>query len=122
MAFFKGSAYEFTPLFERSETGAEIFRGLRARRIRHPDPVLEHTVALKERLDGVAHEYYSESRDWRWLVEANPDILFPEDLLWDTRPPDYDEDGNMTDPGTMDENGRERVGQVIIVPRRGEAG
>lgn len=122
MAFFKGSAYEFTALFERSETDAEIFRGLRARRLRHPDPVLEHTVSLKERLDSVAHEYYSESRDWRWLVEANPDILFPEDLLWDTRPPAYDEDGGITDPGTMDENGRERVGQVIIVPRRGGAG
>lgn len=122
MAFFKGSAYEFTPVFDRTDAGELVFRGLRARRIRRPDPVLEHTVALGERLDSVAQDYFAEGRDWRWLVEANPDVLFPEDLLWDTRPPAFDEEGEMTDPGTLDENGRERVGHVIIVPRRAEAG
>ncbi|MEM7505599.1 MAG: hypothetical protein AAF415_02550 [Pseudomonadota bacterium] len=110
MAFFKGSDYELTPLFEPAEDGTEIFRGLRARRIRNPEAVLEHTVALKERLDSVAHEYFGQPRGWRWMVEANPDVLFPEDLLWDT--PD----------GSLDDDGRERLGHVILIPRRSEVG
>ncbi len=122
MAFFKGSAYEFTPVFEPTDSGDVVFRGLRARRIRHPDPVLEHTVSLKERLDSVAQDYFAESRDWRWLVEANPDVLFPEDLLWSTTGATYDEDHILVDPGTGEENGRERLGHVIIVPRRSEVG
>ena len=116
MALFKGSAYEFTPLFEPTDSGEQVFRGLRARRLRRPVAVLEHTVALKQRLDSVAHEYYAESRDWRWLVEANPDILFPEDLLWDADVPDAIAAGDDASSG----NGRERVGHVIIVPRREE--
>lgn len=119
MAFFKGSAYENVRLFEDDDSGASVFRGLRTRLIRKPDPVLEHTIGLKERLDSLSHEYYLESRDWRWLVEANPDILFPEDLLWKSKA-DVDE----SDPGAADEtpNGKERVGEVIIVPRREEIG
>lgn len=117
MAFFKGSAYEEVRLFEADDDAVSVFRGLRARRIRKPDPVLEHTIGLKERLDSLSHEYYSESRDWRWLVEANPDILFPEDLLWQSKA-DVDE----SDPGAVDEhpNGKERAGEVIIVSRREE--
>lgn len=122
MAFFKGSAYEFTPLFEPADSGEQVFRGLRVRRLRRPVPVLEHTVALKQRLDSLAHEYYAESRDWRWLVEANPDILFPEDLLWNTMLPADDVSGGSPGGDASDENGRERVGHVIIVPRREEVG
>lgn len=110
MAFFKGSAYEFTPLFDPGPDGKPVFRGLRGRRLRRPEPVLEHTVVMGERLDAVAHEYYQQARDWRWIAEANPDILFPEDLLWEA------------DDTTRDENGRERLGQVILIPRRQEVG
>ncbi len=110
MAFFKGSAYEFTPLFEPDDEGRQVFRGVRARRLRKPDPVLEHTVAMKNRLDSLAQEYFAQSRDWRWIAEANPDALFPEDLVWDT------------DEATIDEDGRERIGAVIVIPRRREVG
>ena len=106
MAFFKGSAYMFTPLFDVAENEQKPFRGLRGRRLRQPIPLLEHSVELKQRLDSLAHEYYAESRDWRWIMEANPDVLFPEDLLWDTR------------EATYNENGKERLGHVIIVPQR----
>jgi hypothetical protein len=121
MAFFKGSAYEFTPIFDYPDSVEDGFRGLRGRRQRKPELVLEHTVAVKERLDSLGHEYFAQSRDWRWLVEANSDVIFPEDLLWDTQGATYDKDGKLVDPGTQDDNGRERVGHVIIIPRRAEA-
>jgi hypothetical protein len=120
MAFFKGSAYERTPLFEPDETGKSVFKGLRARRLRNPEPVLEHTVAAKNRLDSVSHEYFAESRDWRWLAEANPDALFPEDLFWAE---EVFGDAQVTPGEEPPEPGpRQSLGHVLIVPRRTEGG
>ena len=107
MAFFKGSYYENVPLFEPDDNGETVFPGLRARPLTQPEPVLEHSVALRERLDGIAHHYYAESRDWRRIVDTNPDVLFPEDLLFEPEP--------------VDEHGRERLGHVILIPRRRES-
>lgn len=112
MAFLKGSVYESTPDFAPNDSGKLPFRGVRARRLRNPEPVLEHTVAMRDRLDSVAHTYYAESRDWRWLAEANPDALFPEDLLWTEEVRDG-EDVSV-------DTGSERVGRLVIVPRRTE--
>ena len=107
MAFFKGSYYENVPLFDPNDKGETVFEGPRARALDQPEPVLEHSVALKERLDSIAHHYYADSRDWRRIVETNPDVLFPEDLLFEPEP--------------TEENGRERLGHVILIPRRREA-
>jgi hypothetical protein len=104
--FFKGSFYENTPLFSPDEEGRTVFDGLRARALDDPEPILEHSVALKERLDGLAHHYYADSRAWRRLAEANPEVLFPEDLLYDPEP--------------IEENGRERLSDVVLIPRRKE--
>jgi hypothetical protein len=112
MAFLKGSYYERVPLFEPDDTGRKPFAGLRARPLPIPEPVLEHSVALKERLDSVAHHYYAEPRDWRRLAEANPDAIFAEDLLWQPEP-----FGGAPDDGL----GSERLGNVMLIPRRREA-
>ncbi len=106
MAFFKGSYYEKVQIFTSNEKGEKVFEGLRARSLSKPEPVLEHTVSLNERLDSIAHHYYADSRDWRRIVETNPDVLFPEDLLYD--------------PNPIKENGREKLGHVILIPRRKE--
>lgn len=106
MAFFKGSYYETTPLFEPDESGKTVFKGVRARALARPEGVLEHSVALKERLDSLAQHYYAQPRDWRRIAEANPDALFAEDLLWDPEP--------------VAENGRERLGNSVLIPRRRE--
>lgn len=108
MAFFKGSYYETVPLFTPNDKGETVFDGLRARLLGKPEPVLEHSVVMKERLDSIAHHYYSQSRDWRLIAEANPDALFPEDLLYEAKP--------------LEEHGRERIGHVILIPRRKEVG
>lgn len=104
--FFKGSFYEKTPLFSPDEEGETLFGGLRARSLARPEAILEHSVALKERLDSVAHHYYADSRAWRRIAETNPEVLFPEDLLFD--------------PAPISENGRERLSHVILIPRRKE--
>jgi hypothetical protein len=106
MAFFKGSYYEDVPLFEPDDSG-ETVSGLRARPLAKPEPVLEHSVALKERLDSLAHHYYAESRDWRRIAEANTDAIFAEDLLYEPLP--------------VEEHGRERLGNVVLIPRRKDA-
>ncbi len=107
MTFFKGSYYENVALFAPDEMGEVVFGGLRGRTLDQPEPILEHSVTMKERLDSIAHHYYAQSRDWRRIMEANPDVLFPEDLLFEPEP--------------IEENGRERLGHVILIPRRREA-
>lgn len=104
MAFFKGSYYEAVPLFTENADGDRVFPGLRTRPLAAPEPVLEHGIALKDRLDSVAMHYYAESRDWRRIAEANPHILFPEDLLYSADP--------------VEENGRERIGELVLIPKR----
>ena len=79
MTFFKGSYYENVPLFEPDDEGRSVFAGVQARPMAKVEPVLEHSVALKERLDSVAQHYYAQPRDWRRIAEANPDALFAED-------------------------------------------
>lgn len=104
MAFFKGSYYETVLLFAPNDKGEAVFDGVRARPLDQPEPVLEHSVSLHERLDSVAQNYYANGRDWRLLLDTNPDVLFPEDLLFEPEP--------------VHENGRERLGHVILIPRR----
>jgi hypothetical protein len=106
MSLFRGSRYADVPLFDPGPDGTLPFKGLRARPVGPSTGVIEHTVAIKERLDQLAHQYYDEPRHWYRIVEANPDVLFPEDLLWDPEP--------------AEEHGRERLGAVIVIPKRRE--
>jgi hypothetical protein len=108
MALFKGSRYETVPAFDPDPEGRTDFRGLKPRPIGDAEPILEHSVAMKERLDSLSYHYYREPRAWFRFAEANPEFLFPEDLLW------------VPDPA--EENGRERLAEIIIVPRRQEHG
>jgi hypothetical protein len=106
MTFFKGSYYENVPLFEPDDEGRSVFGGVQARPMPKVAPVLEHSVALKERLDSVAQHYYAQPRDWRRIADANPDALFAEDLLYE--------------PVPVEDNGRERIGSVVLIARRKE--
>lgn len=109
MAFFKGSYYQNLPSFEPPEDdGKHGFRGVRARPVADPDPVLEHAVAVGDRLDSLGQHYYSNPRDWRRLADCNPDAIFPEDLILEQHEPAL-----RTKPG-------ERTGSAILIPRRRE--
>lgn len=108
MAFFKGSYYQNLPPFQADDTGQTVFRGVRARPFADPEPVLEHAVAVADRLDGLGQNYYANPRDWRRLADCNPDAIFPEDLLIEL------------DVVPLKAEPRERLGQVVLVPRRRE--
>ncbi|MCE6953097.1 hypothetical protein LAZ29_19405 [Cereibacter sphaeroides] len=108
MALFKGSYYEGLKPFDPPEDGSAPFRGLRPRPIAAPEPILEHTVAVGDRLDALGQHYYASPRDWRRIADSNPQEIFPEDLVYAPEPPP---------PGEVQ---REAVGEVVLIPRRRE--
>ncbi|MCP5073792.1 MAG: hypothetical protein GY947_10925 [Rhodobacteraceae bacterium] len=108
MAFFKGSYYEKLKVFDETEDGSTSFRGVRARPVADPEPILEHAVAVNDRLDALAQNYYANPRDWRRLADCNPFALFPEDMIYDADTPPRD--APLTD----------KLGNVVLVPRRRE--
>lgn len=112
MAFFKGSYYEKLKVFEENDDGAQPFRGVRARPIGAPEPILEHAVVVNDRLDGLAQHYYANGRDWRQMADCNAHAIFAEDLIYDDTP-DQDDD-------TGEEAGLDKLGNVVLVPRRRE--
>ena len=112
MAFLKGSFYEDAKPFEPDETGARPFKGVRARRLASPEPILEHAVEAGDRNDSLGHHYYSEPRFWRRIADANPDTVFFEDLVYDPDP------GGDPDRARV---GGERLGEVVLIPRRKES-
>ena len=52
---FKKSRYQDTPLFTADEQGNPVFPGLRARSIGAATPVIEHEIAVGDRLDPRGH-------------------------------------------------------------------
>lgn len=113
MALFKGSRYEATPPFQPDATGRQVFRGLTPRTLGNPEAVLEHVVSHKDRLDSLAQNYYSRPGSWYRIAEANPDFLFPEDILHQLAP---DEQTSVAD--LERDSGAERLGAIILIPRR----
>ncbi|MEP3346265.1 MAG: hypothetical protein ABJN34_00160 [Litoreibacter sp.] len=109
MAFFKGSYYETTAVFEPPEDGVHGFRGLRGRAIANPEAVLEHSVAIGDRLDQMAQNYYANSKDWRRLADCNPDLIFPEDMI-------YGPEAHPDKP----EVSAKKTGFTLLVPRKRE--
>ena len=108
MAFLKGSRYGTLDRFAPDESGATVFKGVMPRPIPPATPVLEHGVAVRDRLDQLAHNFYRNPRDWTRLAEANPDAIFPETLIWEAEP--------------AADDGAERAGHILLIPRRTEGG
>ena len=105
---FKGSYYEATRSFDAPEDGSAPFKGLRARTIANPEAILEHKIAVGDRVDALGQHYYANPRDWRRLADCNPDTIFVEDMVADEANP------------PLGEVLQEAVGEVILVPRRKE--
>lgn len=79
--FTKGSRYQ--NLDESSPTNAagERLRGKNLRYIPDTEGSYQHTVREGDRLDLLAYKYYSDPTRWWLISDANPEQLFPTDLL-----------------------------------------
>jgi hypothetical protein len=44
----------------------------------------QHTLEESDRLDHLAYKYYKQPRKWWRLCDANPDFMWPQDLLGKT--------------------------------------
>lgn len=95
----KGSRYKDAQQFYAYDAQLPLFQGSRARSIARATGVLEYTVKDGDRLDLLALYFYSDSRKWWRLLDANPQILFAADL-------------------TLSEN----MGETLLIPRMLEAG
>ena len=78
---FKKSRYQDTPLFTADEQGNPVFPGLRARSIGAATPVIEHEIAVGDRLDHLGRHYYNNDRLWWRLVDASPEFLYADEVL-----------------------------------------
>ena len=74
-----------------------VFPGIRAREIGAALGVVEHEIQVGDRLDQLARHYYNDDRLWWRIMDANPDIVFGQDVL-DT----------------------DLAGQVILIPKAKE--
>ena len=73
--------------------------------------VLEHAVKMGDRLDAHGFHYVAKPRRWHVIAEANSDVLFPEDLIWEVSEEDF------TTSASTEDSGRERLGAQIVIPK-----
>ena len=77
----KGTRYRNAREFELASDGREVFDGVRPRRISPAYGVIEHVIQIGDRLDLLARHYYNDDRLWWRIVDANPSIVFPGDMV-----------------------------------------
>jgi nucleoid-associated protein YgaU len=79
---FKGSRYSGIEVVEIiAGTGTRTTRTLAIRAIPPAPSALEYTVVEGERLDTLAARFYSEATKYWLLLDANPEMLNPFELL-----------------------------------------
>ncbi|MGP0628519.1 hypothetical protein ACTRW9_02305 [Nitrospina sp. 32_T5] len=81
--FLKNSRYLKSKPFVPDETGQYVFQGYRPRAIGSVPGVIEHVIQEGDRLDLLARHYYNDDRLWYRIVDANPEVLFSQDLSGD---------------------------------------
>ena len=95
----RGSRYDQTRPFVGQIGQAPAFPGYRARPIGMATGVIEYVVKQGDRLDLLALNFYVDSRKWWRILDANPEIIFGDDL-------------SLADA----------VGTTILIPRVSEPG
>jgi phage tail protein X len=78
---FTGSRYTGTEVISPVAPNGTTPRVLATRLVSMAPAVLSHTVAEGERLDQLAARYYSEPTKSWLILDANPGVLNPFDLL-----------------------------------------
>lgn len=78
---FKGSRYTQVEVIQPPAPDGRAPRALAARPVAPTPGRLEHVAAEGERLDQLAARYYSEPTKYWLILDANPDVLNPFELL-----------------------------------------
>ncbi len=78
---YKGSRYSKSNVIAPVNSAGQSPRVLAAREIPQTRGVVEHVVVAGERLDHIAQRYYSDPKKSWLILDANPDVLNPLDLL-----------------------------------------
>lgn len=79
----KKSRYRDAKTFTPDKSGIEVFPGVRGREIGPATGVIEHEIKHDDRLDILARNYYNDDRLWWRIVDANPDIVFGQEIMSD---------------------------------------
>mgnify|MGYP001769384234 FL=1 len=93
----KNSRYKEARRFEADDSGLVRCKGTRPREIGPAIGVVEHVIQEGDRLDLLAHHYYSDSRLWWRILDANPDLVCGVEISL-----------------------AERAGEVILIPKAKE--
>lgn len=79
--FSKDSRYRKQPDVVTTDAQGRT-RSSKALRILPPTRgVMEHIITQGERLDHLAHKYYQKSTRWWHLCDANPEFMYPPEML-----------------------------------------
>lgn len=72
--FLKNTRYKNVRAFEADENGVVRCKGSRPRDIGDAAGVIEYTLREGDRLDLLAYHFYSDTRLWWRILDANPDL------------------------------------------------
>jgi nucleoid-associated protein YgaU len=78
---FKGSRYAKTPVVSPDHERRTAPRVLGLRSVPRTPGALTYSVMEGERLDQLAHRFYSDPRKYWLILDANPEVLNPFELL-----------------------------------------
>lgn len=115
--FLKDSRYAQARRFDTNEDGSISLKGVRPREIGTATPVVEHTLQSGERLDGLGHHYFNDTRKWWRILDANADVLCAAELELTGLPPLPRSAG--TGPAVVEDETAE-LGETLLVPRAKE--
>lgn len=78
---WKGSRYTKSQVIAPVDAEGRSHRVLALRKLPETQGVFEHIVVEGERLDQIANRYYGEPKKYWLILDANPDILHPFEIL-----------------------------------------
>lgn len=81
MSFFEGSRYLRVKDYEVVDPTRRLVKVKRTRPTSRPTGTFLYQVKAGDRLDLLAHKFYRSPRKWWLLCDANPGLLYPDDLL-----------------------------------------
>jgi nucleoid-associated protein YgaU len=78
---FQGSRYAGVQVITPPDVSGQRHRVLALRTPAETPGVIEHVVSEGDRLDLLAHRFYGEPTKYWLILDANPDVLNPFQLL-----------------------------------------